>query len=81
MTSRRSLLKYTALSLTGLALSGFVAACSSPQKQASSGSSDQPIKLTLVSYAVTQKAYEQIIPKFAEQWKAKTGQTVDLRRV
>jgi len=29
-----------------------------------------------VSYAVTQAAYEQIIPKFAEQWKAQTGQEV-----
>jgi sulfate/thiosulfate-binding protein len=36
----------------------------------------KPVKLTLVSYAVTQKAYEQIIPKFAEKWKAQTGQTV-----
>lgn len=74
--SRRFLFKYTALCLSGLALSGLVAACSTPQQQGSAGT-DQPIKLTLVSYAVTQKAYEQVIPKFVEQWKAKTGQTVE----
>ncbi|MGL6283825.1 MAG: sulfate ABC transporter substrate-binding protein, partial [Microcoleaceae cyanobacterium] len=38
---------------------------------------NKPVKLTLVSYAVTQKAYQQIIPKFAEKWKAQTGQTVE----
>jgi sulfate/thiosulfate transport system substrate-binding protein len=40
------------------------------------GSGNQPVKLTLVSYAVTKKAYAQIIPKFVADWKAKTGQTV-----
>ena len=36
----------------------------------------QPLKLTLVSYAVTQSAYEKIIPEFVKQWKAKTGQEI-----
>jgi len=37
----------------------------------------QKVELTLVSYADTQSAYEQIIPKFAAQWKEKTGQEVE----
>ncbi len=37
---------------------------------------NQPVTLRLVSYAVTKKAYEQIIPKFVANWKAKTGQDV-----
>jgi len=32
--------------------------------------------VTLVSYAVTQSAYEKIIPKFVEEWQQKTGQKV-----
>lgn len=36
----------------------------------------QPLKVTLVSYAVTQSAYEKIIPQFVKEWKAKTGQEV-----
>lgn len=35
------------------------------------------VNLTLVSYAVTQKAYEQIIPKFTAMWEQKTGQKVN----
>jgi len=35
-----------------------------------------PASLTLVSYAVTRDAFEKIIPGFAEEWKAKTGQDV-----
>jgi sulfate/thiosulfate transport system substrate-binding protein len=42
--------------------------------------SGQPAKLTLVSYAVTKKAYEQIIPKFVADWKAKTGQDVNFEQ-
>jgi sulfate transport system substrate-binding protein len=43
---------------------------------AQTGQNSQPVTLTLVSYAVTQSAYEKIIPKFAEEWKEKTGQEV-----
>jgi sulfate/thiosulfate transport system substrate-binding protein len=61
--------------LTGMISSSGLAGCSSNQDQAQA---DQPeeAKLTLVSYAVTQSAYEKIIPKFTEEWKAKTGQDV-----
>jgi sulfate/thiosulfate transport system substrate-binding protein len=47
---------------------------------AANTSAHQPAKLTLVSYAVTQKAYEQIVPKFVADWKAKTGQDVTIEQ-
>jgi sulfate/thiosulfate transport system substrate-binding protein len=67
--------------LTGLVASGVIASCSASPDKASQNSEAQAkepeeTKLTLVSYAVTQSAYEKIIPKFTEQWKAKTGQDV-----
>lgn len=38
------------------------------------------VELTLVSYAVTQAAYENIIEAFAEQWLEETGQTVTVQQ-
>ncbi|MGG6241698.1 sulfate ABC transporter substrate-binding protein [Nodosilinea sp. AN01ver1] len=76
--SRRS----AVLFLAGLGLAGGLAACGSTPSapEADTGESTtaaaSPVELTLVSYAVTQAAYEQIIPKFVEQWKAETGQEV-----
>ena len=76
--SRRS----AVLFMAGLGLAGTLAACGSTPStpEASTGepttAAAGPVELTLVSYAVTQAAYEQIIPKFAEQWKAETGQEV-----
>jgi sulfate/thiosulfate transport system substrate-binding protein len=61
-----------------LLMGGVLVGCSAGQSQEASGST--PIKLTLVSYAVTQKAYEQIIPKFVAEWKAKTGQTLEFEQ-
>jgi sulfate transport system substrate-binding protein len=42
----------------------------------SGNDSQKPVTVTLVSYAVTQSAYEKIIPKFVEEWEQKTGQKV-----
>lgn len=78
--SRRSVVLFAA----GLGMAGVIAACgapSSPNAASDTGTSatsttGEKVELTLVSYAVTQAAYEQIIPKFAEQWKAQTGQEV-----
>ena len=39
----------------------------------------KPITLTVVSYAVTKNAYDQIFRLFAADWKQKTGQTVTFR--
>jgi sulfate/thiosulfate transport system substrate-binding protein len=61
--------------LGGLIASSTLSGCSSKQDQAQANKPEEA-KLTLVSYAVTQSAYEKIIPKFTEQWKAKTGQDV-----
>jgi sulfate/thiosulfate transport system substrate-binding protein len=59
-------------------MGGVLVGCGASQSQEASGSA--PTKLTLVSYAVTQKAYEQIIPKFVAEWKAKTGQAVEFEQ-
>ncbi|MGL5080814.1 MAG: sulfate ABC transporter substrate-binding protein [Microcoleaceae cyanobacterium] len=51
----------------------------SPDSQATTTSTTgqgEEKRLTLVSYAVTQSAYEKIIPKFAAEWEAKTGEKV-----
>jgi len=48
--------------------------------QATPTNNSEPVKLTLVSYAVTQSAYENIIPLFVEYWKNKTGQTVTIEQ-
>lgn len=75
--SRRSAILFVA----GLGLAGTVAACGGTATTTDAGADTDtaaagPVELTLVSYAVTQAAYEQIIPKFVEQWKAETGQEV-----
>ena len=61
--------------LGGLIASSALGGCSSVQNEAQAKEPEEA-KLTLVSYAVTQSAYEKIIPKFTQQWKAKTGQDV-----
>ncbi len=77
---KNPLLHFSSLFAVGLALAGVITACSSPQTDAGSSNSAaspaESVELTLVSYAVTQAAYEEIIPQFTEQWKAKTGQEV-----
>jgi sulfate transport system substrate-binding protein len=47
---------------------------------AASAQTNKPIKLTLVSYAVTRSAYEKIIPKFVAEYKKQTGQTVQFQQ-
>ncbi len=61
----------------GLFLS--VAALSTVLVVACGGNGAQQVgekRVTLVSYAVTQSAYEKIIPQFAAEWEAKTGERV-----
>ncbi|ACK71848.1 sulfate ABC transporter, periplasmic sulfate-binding protein [Gloeothece citriformis PCC 7424] len=70
----RKPLKYLSLMLIGLAMSGAIAACTGTAS--TNNGNSETAKLTLVSYAVTQSAYSQIIPKFVEQWKNQTGQEV-----
>ena len=61
--------------LGGLIASSALGGCSAQTDEAQAKEPEEA-KLTLVSYAVTQSAYEKIIPEFTQQWKAKTGQDV-----
>ncbi|KDR58303.1 MULTISPECIES: sulfate ABC transporter substrate-binding protein [Limnospira] len=63
------------LFIVGISASGVIAACGTTGDTARDS-----VDLTLVSYAVTQAAYEQIIPQFAEEWKAQHGQDVRIRQ-
>ncbi|EAW37842.1 sulfate ABC transporter substrate-binding protein [Lyngbya sp. PCC 8106] len=60
------------LLLTTAALSGLVVACSSGNR------AQKEKTITLVSYAVTQSAYEKIIPQFVAEWEAKTGEKISV---
>jgi len=81
--------KFLGLVLVGVGLSGAIAACSPSPTDTASNPTGSPaadasptaapkdkVELTLVSYAVTQAAYEKIIPQFVEQWKAEHNQEV-----
>ncbi|MGB3494019.1 MAG: sulfate ABC transporter substrate-binding protein [Elainellaceae cyanobacterium] len=81
VVSRRTAL----LTIAGVGLAGAIAACgaavTTPDAESGTAantavSAGETVELTLVSYAVTQAAYEEIIPQFVEQWQAETGQTV-----
>jgi sulfate/thiosulfate transport system substrate-binding protein len=84
----RSLKKFLSLFLVGFGLCMALTACNtststsngtSPNVSAADGVSPAAqgsVNLTLVSYAVTQSAYEQIVPKFVEKWKAEHNQEV-----
>jgi sulfate/thiosulfate-binding protein len=63
------------LFLSAAALSSVLAACSSGDS-AQQAQQQGEKRLTLVSYAVTQSAYEKIIPQFVAEWEAKTGEKV-----
>jgi sulfate/thiosulfate transport system substrate-binding protein len=77
----RSIGGFMSMFLVGVGLCITLAACNSAPETAS-GDSASPaqgggtVNLTLVSYAVTQAAYEQIIPKFAAKWKEEHNQEV-----
>jgi sulfate transport system substrate-binding protein len=62
------------LLLTSAIAGGMLVSCTSSSNTASDP--QKPVNLTLVSYAVTQSAYEKIIPQFVKEWEAKTGQKV-----
>jgi sulfate/thiosulfate transport system substrate-binding protein len=77
----RSLKGFLSLFFAGLslcvALSLALTACNtSGSSSPSAGAQDDTVTLTLVSYAVTQSAYEQILPKFAEKWQTEHNQQV-----
>jgi sulfate transport system substrate-binding protein len=67
-------LRLISFSLVGLLTAGIIAATHLP------ANAQKAKELTLVSYAVTQSAYETIIPQFVSYWKKKTGETVTFRQ-
>jgi sulfate/thiosulfate-binding protein len=68
----RSFQRSIAFFLAGLGICLSIAACSAPE----TGDAPRSVELTLVSFAVTRSAYENIIPQFAAQWKAEHNQDV-----
>jgi sulfate transport system substrate-binding protein len=72
--------RFLSLVLIGAGLTFAIAACSGGSETASTSSpganQKQDIEVTLVSFAVTKKAHDAIIPKFVEKWKQEKGQNV-----
>lgn len=73
-------LQRLSLGLISLGAIGGMVSCGNQgepkNNEANTANAPKAVNLTLVSYAVTQSAYDKIIPKFVEQWQQKTGQTV-----
>jgi sulfate/thiosulfate transport system substrate-binding protein len=67
----RSVNKFLALLFVGISLTIGIAACTGDSSSTTSGASSapKPVELTLVSFAVTQAAYEKIVTLFTEKWK------------
>lgn len=67
-------------SLQGVASTAASGATGLPQLKTPTLISQQSeVEITLVSFAVTKAAYDQIIPRFVNDWKKKTGQSVLIR--
>ncbi|MEB3324276.1 MAG: sulfate ABC transporter substrate-binding protein [Cyanobacteriota bacterium] len=67
--------------LLALATGLLLTSCSTGQKPDSTGAGGEKTakELVLVSYAVTKGAYDRILPKFVDDWKARTGETLSIR--
>lgn len=72
-----ALASLAALPLAAAVTAGVAAAVAIPLVQAQQ--SPGPQTLTVVSYAVTKNAYDQIFKVFAADWKRKTGQSVSFK--
>ncbi|HEY9728596.1 MAG TPA: sulfate ABC transporter substrate-binding protein [Chroococcales cyanobacterium] len=82
-----SLKQFVSLFLVGVTLSVAIASCSgggnnSSTSTGSAGSTANKgdVQLTLVSFAVTKAAHDNIIPKFVEQWKKEHNQNVTFQQ-
>lgn len=71
----RSIRNFLALFLIGASLSMAIAACGG-----NANSTLRDVKLSLVSYSVTQAAYEQLVPRFVEKWKKEHNQNVTIEQ-
>ncbi|WP_017721837.1 sulfate ABC transporter substrate-binding protein [Kamptonema formosum] len=75
-SNRHSLWGFAFLFALGLSLSVALTSCGS-----NSNSAPKPdVTLSLVSYSVTQAAYEQIIPKFVQKWQQEHSQNVTFKQ-
>lgn len=79
----RKLRQFVGLLLAGIGLSVALAACAgggggtATTSTAPDGTAaGEPVELTFVSFAVTQSAYEKIIPLFTNKWKQEKNQDV-----
>ena len=77
--------RFVSLFLVGVSLSVAIASCSggnASNSASTAGGSSSPgaktgdLQLTLVSFAVTRAAHDQIIPKFIEKWKQEHNQNI-----
>jgi len=74
---KHSLWSFVSLFLVGTSISVAIAACSG----SNANMAPKPnVTLNLVSYSVTQAAYEQIVPKFVEKWKKEHNQNVTINQ-
>ena len=75
-----SVKRFVSLFLVGISLSIAIAACTGGNNNNTAanpgGANKGDVELTLVSFAVTKAAHDQIIPKFVEQWKKEHNQNV-----
>ncbi len=84
----RSLRGMFSFFLVGVSLSVAIAACSpgsntttAPGSSGNSGAGQKKdVEVTLVSFAVTKAAHDQIIPKFVAQWKKDHNQNVTFKQ-
>jgi sulfate/thiosulfate transport system substrate-binding protein len=76
MNKFRSFHKFVAVLLLGIGLTIGIAACTGGSSTPSTSPGARPAELTLVSFAVTQAAYEKIVPLFTEKWKQEHNQEV-----
>ncbi|HEY9603481.1 MAG TPA: sulfate ABC transporter substrate-binding protein, partial [Allocoleopsis sp.] len=83
-----SLKQFVSLFLVGVTLSVAIASCSgggnnsstSTGSAGSTAANKGDVQLTLVSFAVTKAAHDNIIPKFVEQWKKEHNQNVTFQQ-
>jgi sulfate transport system substrate-binding protein len=64
--------------LLALGSAALLVACA-PARGPSAAGAGEPQELLVVSYAVTKGAYDRILPRFAADWKARTGQELRIR--
>jgi sulfate transport system substrate-binding protein len=64
--------------LVALGSAALLVACA-PARGPSAAGAGEPQELLVVSYAVTKGAYDRILPRFAADWKARTGQELRIR--